>query len=197
MCEDYTAMAWIRTIPWNEAIGTLKDAYDWQAKRLGEPTEYTQLGSLYPELVMQRLQLYKCVEACPSGLSPIERQMAALVTSALNETPHCSSGLVLKLESLGADRRFLSQVCEDPKAARSADPRLDAIMDYAVKLTLTPGQVSDGDIVALRAQGLSDLDILDLNNMVAYYCYTNRVANGLGLRSSIESMREATLALPV
>jgi uncharacterized peroxidase-related enzyme len=146
---------------------------------------------------MQRLQLYKCVEACPSGLSPVERQMAALVTSALNETPHCSSGLVLKLESLGADRRFLSQVCEQPRTARSGDARLDAIMDYAVKLTLTPGQVSEDDVVALREQGLQDVDILDLNNMVAYYCYTNRVANGLGLKTRIESTREATLALPV
>src|SRR6266851_3587229 len=135
-------MAWIRTIPRSEATGTLKEAYDWQAKRLGEPTEFTQLGSLYPEMVMTRLQLYKTVEGCPSGLSPIERQMAALVTSVLNETPHCSSGLCLKLESLGADRRYL-------------------------------------------------------NNMVAYYCYTNRVTNGLGLKSSIGSAREATLALPV
>src|SRR5579862_5208500 len=57
-CEDYTAMPWIRTVPWNDATGTLKAAYDWQAKRLGEPTEYTQLGSLYPDLVQLRLQLY-------------------------------------------------------------------------------------------------------------------------------------------
>ena len=190
-------MAWIRTIPRSEATGTLKEAYDWQAKRLGEPTEFTQLGSLYPEMVMTRLQLYKTVEGCPSGLSPIERQMAALVTSVLNETPHCSSGLCLKLESLGADRRFLDKVCTEPRAARSGDPRLDAIMDHAVKLTLYPGQVDEADIDALRAHGLADLDILDLNNVVAYYCYTNRVTNGLGLKSSIGSAREATLALPV
>ena len=44
-------MAWIRTIPRNDATGTLKEAYDWQAKRLGEPTEFTQLGSLYPDMV--------------------------------------------------------------------------------------------------------------------------------------------------
>jgi uncharacterized peroxidase-related enzyme len=190
-------MAWIRTIPRSEATGTLKEAYDWQAKRLGEPTEFTQLGSLYPELVMQRLQLYKTVEACPSNLSPIERQMAALVTSVLNETPHCSSGLRLKLESLGADRRFLDRVCDEPQSARSGDARLDAIMDHAVKLTLYPGRVDAGDVEALRANGLEDLDILDLNNMVAYYGYTNRVTNGLGLKSSIASTREATLALPV
>jgi len=190
-------MTWIRTIPWSEADGTLKEAYDWQAKRLGEPTEYTQLGSLYPELVMQRLQLYKCVEGCASALSPTERQMAALVTSVLNETPHCSSGLLLKLESLGVERRFLDRVSADPRSARSGEARLDAIMDYACKLTLTPGRVEEADVAALRAAGLADLDILDLNNMVAYYCYTNRVANGLGLKTEIGSTREAMLALPV
>src|SRR5258708_23610653 len=146
-------------------------------------------------MVMQRLQLYKPVEGCPSGLSPIERQMAALITSVLNETPHCSSGLLLKLESLGADRRFLEKVSDDPRAVRSGDARLDAIMDHAVKLTLYPGQVDEPDIDALRRQGLDDLDILDLNNMGAYYCYTNRVTNGLGLKTSIGSAREATLAL--
>jgi uncharacterized peroxidase-related enzyme len=189
-------MAWIRTIPRNEATGTLQEAYDWQAKRLGEPTEYTRLGSLYPEIVMQRLQLYKAVEGCPSGLTPVERQLAALVTSVLNETPHCSSGLRLKLESLGVPFAFIDRLCADPRAARSGEPRQDAIVQYAVKLTLTPGQVEEADIEALRAQGLEDLDILDLNNMVAYYCYTNRVANGLGLKTPVVSAREATLALP-
>jgi uncharacterized peroxidase-related enzyme len=190
-------MAWIRTISPNDALGTLKEAYDWQAKRLGEPTEYTQLGSLYPDIVMQRLQLYKSVEGCPSGLSPIERQLAALVTSLLNETPHCSSGLRLKLESLGATRAYIDRVCEDPHGARSGEPRLDAIVDYAIKLTERPGSIDEADIDALRAHGLEDIDILDLNNMVAYYCYTNRVANGLGLKTPIGTTREATLALPV
>jgi uncharacterized peroxidase-related enzyme len=190
-------MAWIRTVPWSEASGTLKDAYDWQAKRLGEPTEYTQLGSLYPDLVQLRLQLYKTVEACPSGLSPIERQMAAFITSVLNETPHCSSGLLLKLESFGVERAVLDRLARDPRSERSGTPRLDAIIQYAVKLTLTPGAVTAEDIDALRAHGLQDIDILDLNNMVAYYCYTNRVANGLGLKTPIGSAREATLAVPV
>ncbi|HEV7665044.1 MAG TPA: peroxidase-related enzyme [Chloroflexota bacterium] len=189
-------MAWIRTIAHGDAAGTLKEAYDWQAQRLGEPTLYTQLGSLYPEMVMLRLQLYKTVEACPSGLSPIERQTAALVTSVLNETPHCSSGLVFKLHELGLEPTFLAAVQENPRAARSGDARLDGLVAYAVRLTLTPGRVTQEDVAALRAVGLEDLDILDLNNMVAYYCYTNRVANGLGLKTPIADVREATLALP-
>src|SRR2546421_2567560 len=107
-------MAWIRTIEWDEAGGLLKEAYDWQAKGLGEPTEFTMLGSLYPEIVMERLRLYKAVEGCPSGLDPVERQMAALVASALNGTTHCASGLVLKLPSLGADQALVEAVPADP-----------------------------------------------------------------------------------
>jgi uncharacterized peroxidase-related enzyme len=88
-------------------------------------------------------------------------------------------------------------VCDDPHTARSGDPRQDAIVHHAIKLTEHPGRVDASDIDALRAHGLEDLDILDLNNMVAYYAYTNRVANGLGLKTEIGSTREATLALPV
>src|SRR5438067_6787295 len=139
-------MAWIRTVTPSEATGTLKEAYDWQAKRLGAPTEYTQLGSLYPELVMQRLQLYKTVEGCPSGLSPVERQLAALITSVLNATPHCSSGLRLKLESLGLARSVIDSLCADPRNAHTGDARQDAIVAYATKLTVSPGAIVESDI---------------------------------------------------
>ena len=44
--------------------------------------------------------------------------------------------------------------------------------------------------------GLSDLDVLDLNNMVAYYNYINRVVMGLGLRSVMHTTHEATRAVP-
>jgi uncharacterized peroxidase-related enzyme len=190
-------MAWIETISPDMASGTLREAYEWQARRLGSPTEYTQLGSLYADLVMLRLQLYKTVEACPSGLSPVERQLAALVTSVLNETPHCSSGLRLKLESLGLARAVIDRVCEDPRSVDTGDARQNAIVAYSAKLTSSPGDVTHSDVDALRTVGLSDLEILDVNNMVAYYNYTNRVANGLGLRTEVGSTREATLALPV
>jgi uncharacterized peroxidase-related enzyme len=177
--------AWIETVPWSEATGTLKDAYDWQAASLGEPAEFTQLGSLYPDIVMERLRLYKVVEAAPSSLTPLERRLAAYVASSLNQTPHCSSGLVHKLADVEASEALLEQVRTDPGQVASGDERLDAIVHYATKLTRTPGEMTEADIHRLRAAGLSDIDILDLNNIVAYYCYINRVANGLGLRTEI------------
>ena len=104
-----TSGPWIETVPWQNAKGTLEEAYGWQAKRLGQPAEFTMLGSLYPDLVMERLRLYKVVEATPSALTAFERLIAAYVTSALNHTPHCSSGLVHKLEDVEARADLLEQ----------------------------------------------------------------------------------------
>jgi uncharacterized peroxidase-related enzyme len=82
-------------------------------------------------------------------------------------------------------RSLLAQVRRDPQHLEVDDQRLAAVVAYAAALTRSPGSIARGDIDRLRAFGLSDLDILDLNNIVAYYNYINRVANGLGLRSVI------------
>jgi uncharacterized protein YciW len=62
-------------------------------------------------------------------------------------------------------------------------------------LATTPDQMVAADVDALRSAGLDDLDIVDLNNLVAYYCYINRVANGLGLFTEIPA-DHALRALP-
>lgn len=189
-------MTWIATIPWHEATGELKAAYDWQAANLGAPAEFTMLGSLYPGIVDERLRLYRAVEGCPSELSAVERQLAAYVVSLLNGTGHCASGLRLKLVSLGADHAALDAVEADPAAPRTGDVRLDAICAHAAKLTSDPADMAEADLDELRAHGLSDLDLVDLNNMIAYYNYINRVVNGLGLRSVMIDEHEATHAVP-
>ena len=195
-------MPWIETISHADATGTLKDAYDWQAARLGEPTEFTQLGSLYPDLVLERLRLYKVAEGAPSELTPEERMLAALVTSNLNGTVHCASGLVVRLDELGVAADVVrragkpGEAPEDAREIAGGDRRLEAILGYAAKLTSTPAAIDEADIERLRGVGLSDLDIVDLNNLVAYYNYINRVANGLGLRTPIEQRLHAVAALP-
>ena len=189
-------MAWIDTVSWTDAEGPLRDAYDWQAAALGAPAEFTMLGSLYPAIVEERLRLYRTVEHCPSQLTPIERQSAALVTSRLNGTDHCASGLRLKLESLGLATEVLDAIDADPANVDSGGGRFDAICAYAAKLTVSPDAVVEDDLDPLREHGLSDLDILDLNNMVAYYAYINRVVMGLGLRSVMTTTRQATSAVP-
>ncbi len=53
---------------------------------------------------------------------------------------------------------------------------------YAEKLTLTPGHMVEKDVIMLRKAGFSDVDILDINQIVAYYAYVNRTADGLGVK---------------
>lgn len=189
-------MAWITTIGWDESEGRLRAAYDWQAAALGEPAEFTMLGSLYPAIVEERLRLYRTVEQCPSALSQIERQSAALVASTINGTAHCASGLRLKLASLGLADAVLDAIERAPADVATGDDRFDAICAHAAKLTARPTEMSEADLDALRAVGLDDLDIVDLNNMVAYYNYINRVVMGLGLRSVMSTTHEATRAVP-
>ena len=56
-----------------------------------------------------------------------------------------------------------------------------AMLDYADKLTRTPGAMECSDVEALRSAGLSDEAILDINQVVAYYAFVNRLADGLGV----------------
>ena len=177
--------AWVTTVAPEEADGLLKEAYDWQAQRLGEPTEYTQLGSLHPELVYERLRLYKVIDQLESGLTGTEKHAVVYVTSVLNQTPHCASGARHKLELEGVSDEVVARLADDPLAGGTGSARLDEIVRYTAILTHSPGAISEHDIDALRRVGLTDADIVAVNNLAAYYSYTNRVATGLGLRSEV------------
>lgn len=69
----------------------------------------------------------------------------------------------------------------DWRAAPVSDARR-AMLDYSVKLTHTPGEMVAADVDALRAVGFTDRDILDISEVVGYYAYVNRIADGLGVQ---------------
>jgi uncharacterized peroxidase-related enzyme len=185
LSETRRPEAWVATVAPEDAEGRLKEAYDWQAQRLGEPTEYTQLGSLFPELVYERLRLYKVLDGLDTGLTESEHDLVIYVTSSLNATPHCASGARHKLRLIGVDDELVARIMANPFAPATGDERLDAIVEYTAMLTRSPGSITQADIERLRNIGLSDADIVALNNLSAYFCYTNRVATGLGLRSEV------------
>jgi alkylhydroperoxidase family enzyme len=55
------------------------------------------------------------------------------------------------------------------------------LCDFAVKLTHCAAEIVDGDIDALRAQGLDDATISDAIQVVGYFNYVTRVADGVGI----------------
>lgn len=171
-------MVWIRTIEPEAADGRLAEAYAWQSRKLGRPTEFTQLGSLAPEVVHARLLLYRASEGVPSRLTPVQKLLISYLTSVLNATPHCAALARTELCRLGEEALVQALDARTYAALSATDC---ALSRYVEKLTLQPGDIVSSDIEALRAVGFDDLDIVDANNQCAHLNYTNRVANGLGL----------------
>ena len=63
-----------------------------------------------------------------------------------------------------------------------------AALVYARKLTLSPGAIIEMDVAALRSNGFSDGEILELNQVAAYFSYANRTVSGLGVNVENETL---------
>lgn len=61
------------------------------------------------------------------------------------------------------------------------DPRMRALCTYAIRLTRAPAAVREDDVGLLRTEGIDDRAIVDANQVVAYFNYVNRIAQGLGV----------------
>jgi len=59
--------------------------------------------------------------------------------------------------------------------------RRSGMLAFAERLTRTPGAMKREDVDALRSLGFTDRDVLDIVDVVAYYAYANRIADGLGI----------------
>ena len=86
------------------------------------------------------------------------------------------------LRRLLKDDELVAAVEHDWTTA-ALSPKRTAMLRFAVKLTQTPAATSDADVDALREAGFSDRDILDITEVVGYFAYANRIADGLGLQT--------------
>ena len=78
------------------------------------------------------------------------------------------------------DDDLVSRVENDYETAGLSEKRL-AMLRYAAKLTREPAAVTEADVVSLRREGFTDVDILHIAEVVAYFAYANRIADGLGI----------------
>lgn len=56
-----------------------------------------------------------------------------------------------------------------------------AMLDYVAKLTLTPAQIIEEDVLRLRAAGFGDKAILEINQITGFFAWCNRTVDGLGV----------------
>jgi len=91
------------------------------------------------------------------------------------------------LRRLLKDDSLLAALEADFESAVGLSDKRKAMLRYAIKLTRTPSQVTRDDVEALRQAGFSDLDILHIAEVTAYYAYVNRIADGLGVELEKEA----------
>lgn len=79
------------------------------------------------------------------------------------------------------DDALFAEIEADWRTATVSSKRR-AMLDYSVKLTHTPSDMVVADVDALRVEDFSDRDILDITEVIGYYAYVNRIADGLGVQ---------------
>lgn len=84
------------------------------------------------------------------------------------------------LRRLLRNHELADAIVSDFEAAGISEKR-KTMLRYSAKLTRTPSEVDAGDVGTLREAGFTDLDILHIAEVVGYYAYANRIADGLGI----------------
>ena len=121
----------------------------------------------------------------PSGLTKAEREMIVVATSGANGCQYCvvAHGAILRIRAknpLIADQVAINY----RKADISARER--AMLDFAMRVSLDAGRISDADFTALRTHGFSDEDVWDIAAIAAFFALSNRMANFTSMRPNDE-----------
>jgi uncharacterized peroxidase-related enzyme len=132
-----------------------------------------------PEALNERSPLYNGIMFGAKGLPRADRELGAVTASRINGCAYCASVHALRFNQLAKQPEVMELIQRDGIDAK-LEPRLKAIVDYAAKLTRDPAAITPADAAPLRAQGLSDLEILDLTHAVAMFAWANRLMQSLG-----------------
>lgn len=178
-------MTWIETISYDDATGTLKELYD-RIKGPDNNIDNIMLAhSLRPHSMEGHMALYKYVLHHPRNALPKSYlETIGVYVSLLNKCRYCIdhhyAGLLrlLQNDQRGAEIRAALDA-KDPAAA--FDGKELAGLQYAEKLTRNAAELASDDIDRLREAGLDDGEILEINQVTAYFAYANRTVLGLGI----------------
>lgn len=180
-------MTWINTIAYDDSEGELRKLYD-RIKGPGNNVDNIMLAhSLRPHSMQGHMTLYKYVLHHPRNTLPkAYLEVIGVYVSSLNNCDYCVehhfAGMARLLDD--ADRaEGIRQALQHRRPEDAFDAGELAGLNYASKLTLTADQVTEADIDALRQAGLDDGQILEINQVTAYFSYANRTVLGLGINT--------------
>lgn len=177
--------AWIEVIDPADATGPLAEAYELVKTPHGTVDNVMQVHSLRPETMRGHVTLYRSVLHHPDIQQPLWfLECVAAYVSIINGceyslTHHFMNARRLLGDDARADAIYAALEARAPE--REFAGKELGLLRYAGKLTATPGKMQASDLDEARAGGASDADVLEVNQVCAYFNYSNRLLNGLGV----------------
>ncbi len=176
--------AWIKMISDDEASGRLKELLDKARTPHGTVDTVMRVHSLRPETMNGHVTLYRSVLHSDENTLPFWfLEVIASYTSVLNDCTYSLTHHFMNVRNLLRDQPRSDKIFVALKAHRPEDMFAGkelALLRYAAKLTTDVGKMVKSDFEALRIAGCEDGEILEVNQVCAYFNYSNRLLNGLG-----------------
>ena len=177
--------AWIKMIPDAEAEGFLREMYDKVRTPHGTVDNVMRAHSLRPHTMDGHVTLYRSVLHNPDNTLPFWfLEVIASYTSIVNSCDYSLTHHFTNARRLLRNEKHADAILAALRAGRPEDcfsGKELALLNYAGKLTAEVGRMQQSDIESLRQAGCSDGEILEVNQVCAYFNYSNRLLNGLGV----------------
>ena len=177
--------AWISMISDAEADADLLDALELARTPHGTVDNVMRVHSHRPNTMRGHVALYRAALHDDTNTIPewFQETISSYV-SILNNCPyslanHWANARHLIADDTKADAIEQALQAETPDTVFGGSEL--ALLNYARKLTLHPGDMTQADVEALKKTGLDDGEILEANQIIGYFNYVNRLLNGLGV----------------
>jgi uncharacterized peroxidase-related enzyme len=128
---------------------------------------------------------YNDLMLAPSALSKLEREMIAVVVSSQNGCYYCLTAHGAAVRQYSGDP-ILGELMAMNYRAAQLSPRHRAMLDFAVKLTLTSSEIEEEDREALRRAGFDERGIWDIAAVASFFNMSNRMASAVDMRPNRE-----------
>ncbi len=177
--------AWIRMISDEDADEHLRATLDLARTPHGTVDNVMRVHSLRPNTMKGHVILYRaCLHDEANSIPMWFQEVISSYVSTLNTCPYSYANHWANARHLIGDDARADAIEAALKAHRPQDAfegaQLAALI-YAQKLTLSPGAMEEAEVNALKDVGWEDGEILEINQIVGYFNYANRLLNGLGV----------------
>jgi uncharacterized peroxidase-related enzyme len=180
-------MTWIKIVNFDAATGRLRQLYERIAHASGNVDNIMMAHSLRPHSMEGHMQLYKNVlHHTGNKIDKWFLEALGVYVSLLNHCNYCVEHHFQGMRRLlddDARATAMRDALQANQPSRAFDSAQTAAMHYAEKLTLAASEITEDDISSLRGVGFDDGQILEINQVVAYFSYANRTVLGLGVHT--------------